>query len=738
MMSANGSPEEQNQDLLPERFLQEIALSKPGRKPINGCPMTSAERNRNYRRRKKEAGYRAMGGRDYLGCSYVGVDQVKPTFIGLDGESVEVEGQADKYILLAASNGAEIVNWEHGLSTKDCLDFLLALSDQLVVKTKNRAPDVRFLWFGSSYDVNMMLKDLPNKVLKRLWKYKTARWWPVINLPGRYYCISWTSGKRFSISLKEGKGGKKDKIIASFTSYDVFGFAQEGFVKAALGWQILKENDENIAFLQEMKGLRGSFSKLASTQEGRERIRKYNRMEVDILAEMGKMIWETHKRLGLALGCMHGAGATASLLLNKYNISEHINNRMPEPVRDHVLRAYLGGRVQLTRLGRSKEVYGYDLHSAYPWAARQLPSLKGSRWYHVEEFDPRIMGVWHVRWDCSAIGRLLPEQRHMIYPFPFRTENGHILWAQQGEGWYWTPEVETALRYFPGLVEVFEGDALYLPNANIRPFEFINDHYEERRRLKDGPVYDITEKVIKLGLNALYGKLAEGGHKYGSETAKVRLPKHQSYIYAGMITSTVRATMLTAAMISPRDVIAFATDCIFSRVDLGLPLSEDLGGWEGKVGYDALFLQPGVYLTHDLNEKVKTHHNRGFLPSEFDWERVNREWDGWPDTGSRFYFPSRRFIGLGAALTDEHAWPGKWQTWQTGNRELSPLSARQFISPHYADSPEEQEKFGPSSIVGMLPGTGISFPYSPQYEWVPGEAEYLDNAEFLAQPELFD
>jgi hypothetical protein len=224
----------------------------------------------------------------------------------------------------------------------------------------------------------------------------------------------------------------------------------------------------------------------------------------------------------------------------------------------------------------------------------------------------------------------------------------------------------------------------------------------------------------------------------GKQHAKVRLPKNQSYIYAGMMTSILRATMLEVAMISPRDIIGFATDCIFSRVNLYLPLSEELGGWEGKKGYNGLFLQPGVYIVYGDNGEIISKHNRGFLPSEFDWEKVNRDWDDWPDKGSKFHFKSKRFIGLGAALANEKDWPGLWCTWQTGIRELSPLQAGQFNYPQYADTQKESVRYGLSQIVGMQCESGVSLPYSPSYEWLPGEDEYMVNTELLTQPELFD
>jgi hypothetical protein len=49
--------------------------------------------------------------------------------------------------------------------------------------------------------------------------------------------------------------------------------------------------------------------------------------------------------------------------------------------------------------------------------------------------------------------------------------------------------------------------------ANERPFDFVLDRFEERRRIKAesdrAGMYDIREKAIKLSLNSIYGKLAQ-------------------------------------------------------------------------------------------------------------------------------------------------------------------------------------------------------------------------------------
>ncbi len=653
----------------------------------------------------------------------------------------------DKYVLLAASDGTELFDRLKGLTTIQCFDYLLDLSARHKGWSdwKKRAPAARFLWFFCKYDVDMILGDLPVEVLERLHRERTARWY-FEEGSHRYYCISWTPGKRFSVSLKAGRPAlynqkkgeweNRDKVLGMFTSYDIAGFTQGGFVKACQGWGLLpndnpdgSNDDPTVSFLREMKAKRGSF-----TEVDDDTLKRYNRLEVDYIAQMGELIWKSHADLGLNLSSMHGAGATAGLLLRKYGVIEHISNEMPASIREHVRGGYFGGQIQLHRLGRAKEVYSYDLNSAYPSAANLLPSLKESQWYPVQAFDPDLWAIWRVRWDCTP----LEEQgEHRIFPFPFRTSGGRIKWQAKGEGWYWTPEVKIALKYYPGMIHIIEGEALYLPFQDVRPFAFLEGLYDLRRRLKEGEVYDIREKVVKVGTASVYGKLAEGAHVYAYVDGKpiVSIPRHQCYTYAGLITSITRARLLEAAMISPRDIIGFATDCIFSRVDLGLPCSKELGGWDGKKGYNGLFIQPGVYTVHQpyKDPPGMTRHNRGFLNSEFDWDRVEREFD-LINGKTSFTFKSRRFIGMGAGL----AWGlEKWRTWQESDKKLDAISFNQY--PYfgvYDDTDSEVERHEVSTIVGCWNSEeGVSAPYRPKHEFDPDGLDYLETEQLSLQPE---
>src|SRR5262249_30758287 len=129
-------------------------------------------------------------------------------------------------------------------------------------------------------------------------------------------------------------------------------------------------------------------------------------------------------------------------------------------------------------------------------------------------------------------------------------KDGSIYFPVNGAGWYWGPEVENLIRFFPRRSFEIEYGWVH-PYNKDRPFqELIHDLYNKRQSLKAAG--DQAEYVLKLGLNSMYGKFAQhlGARPFYC------LP------YAGYITSFTRAALYRAAMAAPRDIIGFATDGI--------------------------------------------------------------------------------------------------------------------------------------------------------------------------------
>ena len=137
--------------------------------------------------------------------------------------------------------------------------------------------------------------------------------------------------------------------------------------------------------------------------------------------------------------------------------------------------------------------------------------------------------------------------------------------------------------------------------ANKRPFDFIADHFVERRQIKETAErtgrYDIREKTIKLSLNSRYGKLAQSVGGDGDA------PSVANPYYAAATTASCRRRLVEAALIDPHAIVFFATDGIVSTRPLnGLARMREhgevveLGDWEYFKADSGLFVMPGVYI----------------------------------------------------------------------------------------------------------------------------------------------
>src|SRR5262245_3404647 len=164
-------------------------------------------------------------------------------WIGIDGEGLG--RRPHRYVILARSDGTgekqDMISDKHGLSTKECLDFLLDLPC-----------DGRIAGYYLSYDWTMILKDLPNRAIYQLLR-------PELRYRGRdeggnFSTVRWKDYKLDHIG-KMFRVKRGDKYV---TIWDVGNFFQSTFCKALKKWSIT--SDEEIAAIEAMKERRASFS----------------------------------------------------------------------------------------------------------------------------------------------------------------------------------------------------------------------------------------------------------------------------------------------------------------------------------------------------------------------------------------------------------------------------------------------------------------------------------------------
>lgn len=261
--------------------------------------------------------------------------------------------------------------------------------------------------------------------------------------------------------------------------------------------------------------------------------------------------------------------------------------------------AYVGGRFETTGHGWLPRMYGHDIRSAYPASMLSLPCLAHGRWLHITGdaaletmMIPDQIAVGLVHWNCND-----PAGGWGPYPVRSIDAAGEIntkaklpSWPFTGENWIWSEEFRAGL-FLTTSVEVKEC-WVYEKLCNCIPFEWVPDYYSLRYELREAG-NEIGEKVVKLILASLYGKIAQSIGK----------PPVPTWIWAGLITQSARAKLLRAIGTNPGACIMVATDAVYSTEALGLDFGKALGQWDGPTEYGhTLVIQAGFWRDYDSDE----------------------------------------------------------------------------------------------------------------------------------------
>jgi hypothetical protein len=483
-------------------------------------------------------------------------------FVALDGE-----GYDGRYALLASRHGT--IENPDGLRTTDCLRFLVSLAE------RNR--ESFFIGYGIGYDVNMMLVDVPDSVLVPLLTED------VNETKFEEYTLRYYPRKIFEVRHRNVR----------FRWYDVLSFFGTSFVSA------LRRFIPGHPYLEAIAA--GKADRSAFSREKLPQIRAYNEKEIEALENLMDVLRALFESQGIYLEKWHGPGAVASWLIDRkgYDIVADFPRyrpaEIPRDLRNAWRCAFFGGRIENVLTGTLEHVNSYDVNSAYPHSASLLPRhLPARAW----KFRPtrrlleHRLAVYHVVWSVSA---------EVAGPFPFRSRGGLITFPLSGGGWYHAPEVAAALRVFSRGISI---DSVWYQEEDTpsKMSVILPSLYTTRQRLKREK--NPAEYVLKLALNSVYGKFAQRKGK----------PQFRCPAWAGFITAHTRATLLEASR--DHDVLAYATDSVFTRDVLEVPQSENLGHWKHD-HYDRFTcIQNGFYKLDDALHSKQA--SRG-VPRIGDW-----------------------------------------------------------------------------------------------------------------------
>jgi DNA polymerase family B len=552
-------------------------------------------------------------------------------FMGVDGEGGGRNRHGQQhYLLLRAGPHELLAKSRRRLTTYDCLDFLCGLPRDPIL-----------VGFSFGYDTTQILRDLTPERLQRLFLPKPAdashyTWLTLPNPRG-------SGVKRFGVEylpknyLRVCRMGEDWRPVkdSARTVYETFGFFQMSFLRALQAFGIGRQHWERI---EANKAGRENFRRMT------DEIRFYNQLECELLADLMEEFREMCFAADLRPGTWNGAGKLAAAEHKKHHTITAIQVRLrtPEGVLQMASDAYYGGRFEVPYVGDVPgPIYEYDLRSAYPSAMRSLPCLQHGRWHtFTGRPPPRSLHVAYVAFTHRKGARLCG--------LPVRQRDGRLFWPRQGQGTYWSVELSAARRL--GARIRYTAGWYYERRCTCQPYDWVEHRYEQRRALGSaGRGYP-----IKLGLNSLYGKLAQ----------RVGNPRYGNLVHAGLITAATRAALINAARQSPDSIVMFATDALFSRTPLALPIGEGLGQWEAAEHPRLFVCQPGLYWGA---KKPKT---RG-VPASFFAEHTTRfeqAWRAWcmvtpPEAPSppSLAIPVPSFVGLRLAhARGKPETAGKW------------------------------------------------------------------------------
>lgn len=328
-----------------------------------------------------------------------------------------------------------------------------------------------------------------------------------------------------------------------------------------------------------------------------EGMKKYNVLENELLARVLNEYEKGFRAMGLNMKSTqwYGPGVVAQEWLNSINAP--ICKGIPDYVNAAAQESYYAGWMEIYNHGHVKDVYSYDINSAYPYQIVSLPCLDCGYWT-PEETGDYVLVKCYVQGSNREMGAL-----------PKRLgRRGMLTRPMETEGWYWKFEIEAAER--AGLVKNIEIEETYsyVPSdCGHVPFAALAGLYDKRREASDPSI----KNAYKLVCNSVYGKLAQTGGKYSN------------WVYASLITAGCRVQILDAIASHPmgaQDVVMVATDAVYFRSKHEtLSKSNQLGDWK-ETHWDriTLFL-PGMYWgTNDGSDGGLEIRSRGVSKKSFE------------------------------------------------------------------------------------------------------------------------
>lgn len=582
-------------------------------------------------------------------------------FIAWDGEGTSNPGGQQPYCLFGASTKDYLKAPQ--LRTKEMLQLILSVGQE--------NPYATHVSYAFVYDVNQILWEWNAGAWHRLFEDYTAkngRKFKKGECMWRGYYIKWVPGKMFEVAGFEEETRKYVRVCI----YDIFSFFGCKFTDALKTWVPEYQGNDVIE--------RGKAKRDVFTWDDIAMIEEYWREEIDQLVVLADAL-RTNLRNGaeLELGRWYGPGAIASALFKKHGTRDAMSRAIPDAVNEAAQHAYFAGRFELWQAGfHDGKVWQNDINSAYPAAMIHLPNLAKGKWVYVENVQ-RIdhFGVYHIRRKERRLSRkeewLAFNSTQGPQPLPYRVHSGEVRFPEWVDGWYWSPEAR--LVWGDDSYEFVEGWVFVETDTSDRPFAWVADMYERRLRFKAEK--NPAQLSVKLGLNSLYGKMAQ---RIGWDEETGEPPEFHQLEWAGWITSYTRASLypLLREAWEKGALVSCETDSIMTTQELGVEWDgKTLGKWDCETYDGVIYLQNGLYFKNESGTWAQKIRGMDKAPKDADIKEGQKPltldlalW--WMRREDCFKYElevtTTRFIGIHKALHVNKPWLHR--VWSTDEKHV--------------------------------------------------------------------
>jgi hypothetical protein len=376
-------------------------------------------------------------------------------------------------------------------------------------------------------------------------------------------------------------------IVNGKKFYDVYNFFNTSLIRVIEILQIdLTDSEKN--FVELMKKQRAVFK-----LKDKDKIVSYSLLENKIGLKIVDKIYSLIPK-ELQTYALYGSSSLANRFLkDKFQNDLIFNNKIFES-------AYFGGRMECLKIGTFKNVYKYDINSAYP---NVIKDLRMPLTYEIKPYNNKKI----VETNIYFVEKFEHNSLSEIGTLPVRLKIGYLVFPFKGGGYYYGCEIIEAQKRKVKLKIKYEID------IKLGEKIFKNNEIEKMYNLrltykKNG---DLRNLIYKILLNSIYGKFAQS----------VGAAKYKSLYLAGYITAKVRSQLLAATFGYDKDVIFFATDGILTKKKLNVKVSNNLGDFDFEEIKEAKVILSGIYKLINKENKIK-YGERGF---RIDFEQVLKD-----------------------------------------------------------------------------------------------------------------